>query len=267
MFFSKKIISAFLLPMPIFIFLILIGLIFLMFKSYRKAKILFIVSLVWIFLFSSTYFSNKILEPLEKSYKPLLYTPKNIEYVLVLGNSHYTNFNLGIVSQMNQISITRMAEAIRHYNNSKNIKIITSGYSGPNDITPHALMQEKLAISQGVNPMDIIRQDYPRDTFEEAQSVKEFVGDKPFILVTNSFHMKRAMEIFKKAGLNPIPSPVGYMAHEKYSYYNFISGKNLYKSEIAFHEYLGILWENLKYFVEKIKDFKTEIMLEVVDEK
>ena len=62
-----------------------------------------------------------------------------------------------------------------HYKNLENVKLIVSGYGGF-DKNSHAFMQERLAISLGVNPSDIIRLDSPKDTKEEAVETKKNIS-------------------------------------------------------------------------------------------
>lgn len=244
MFIIKKIISAFLLPVPIGIFLLAISLFYLFSNSYKKAKIFLFLGLSWFLLLSFQPISNAILYPLENSHKALLETPK-VNYILVLGSGHKSDENLSITSQVKMVAINRLVEGIRHYKNIENAKLIVSGYS-VNGGDSHALMQERLAISLGVKKEDIIRLDTPKDTKEEAMEVKKIVGNEKFILVTSASHMKRAFLLFEKEQLNAIPSPTNNLAYDDDSYSSYFSSKNLKKCDTAFHEYLGIAFSWLK---------------------
>ena len=244
MFIFKKIVSAFLLPIPIGLFLLLISFLYLIFNSYKKAKIFLALTFLWFFLFSFQPFANALLSPLENTYKDLLKTPK-VEYILVLGSEHRSDDDLSITSQVKGIAINRLVEGIRHYKNLENVKLIVSGYGGF-DKNSHAFMQERLAISLGVNPSDIIRLDSPKDTKEEAVETKKILADKPFILVTSAFHMKRSALLFQKEGLNIIPSPTSHLAYEATSLSSYIEASNIRKSEMAIHEYLGLIYSYLR---------------------
>ena len=243
MFLLKKLISAFLLPIPIGLFLLLISFIYLMFNSYKKAKIFLFLGLSWFLFFSFQPISNALLAPLENTHKALLETPK-VNYILVLGSGHKSNESLSITSQVKMVGINRLVEGIRHYKNLENVKLIVSGYSS-NDENSHALMQEKLAISLGVNPNDIIRLDTPKDTKEEAIEVKKIVGDNELILVTSASHMKRTVLLFQKEGLEVFPSPTNHLAYKDDSYSAYFSAKYIRNCEIAIHEYLGLLYSYL----------------------
>ena len=176
MFLLKKIIAAFLMPVPIGLFLLLLSLVFLLKNSYKKAKIFLFLSFFWFALISNQTISNMIISPLENAHQSLKDTPKDIEYILVLGNGHKTNENFAITSELNTTAINRLIEGIRHYknlkNNESNVKLIVSGYSF-DDPNSHAQMQKRLAISLGVSEADIITLDTPKDTKEEAIESKK----------------------------------------------------------------------------------------------
>ena len=246
MFTLKKIISAFLLPIPIGIFLLFMAFIYLMFNSHKKAKVFLFLGLSLFVLLSFQPISNAILAPLENSHKALIETSK-VNYILVLGSGHKSDESLSITSQIKMTGINRLVEGIRHYKNLENVKLIVSGYSS-NDENSHALMQEKLAISLGVNPNDIIRLDTPKDTKEEAIEVKKIVGNNKFILVTSASHMKRAVLLFQKEGLEVFPSPTNHLAYKDDSYSAYFSAKYIRNCEIAIHEYLGLLYSYLTSF-------------------
>jgi uncharacterized SAM-binding protein YcdF (DUF218 family) len=244
MFVFKKIVSAFLLPIPIGLFLLFLSFIYLMFNSYKKAKFFLFLTFLWFALLSNQTISNAILYPLENSYPALLQTPK-VNYILVLGSGHKSDENLSITSQVKMTAINRLVEGIRHYKNLENAKLIVSGYSF-SDKNSHAFMQEQLAISLGVKKEDIIRLDTTKDTKEEAVETKKIVGTEPLILVTSASHMKRSALLFEKEGLKIIASPTNHMAYEDDSYSSYFSAKNLRKCEIAIHEYLGLVYSWLR---------------------
>lgn len=251
MFVFKKIISAFLLPIPIGVFLLFLALYFLLINSYTKAKIFLTLGFLWFVLLSFQPISNAIINPLENSHKALLDIPK-VEYVLVLGSGHNTNENLSITSQVSSVANVRINEGIRIFKTieqkDENAKIIFSGYKGF-DKNYHSFMASQLALSLGVNKDKIIELEKPADTRQEAIEMKKIVREKAFILVTSASHMKRSILLFKKQGLNPIAAPTYHLADESKSYSSIFSSENLYKVKVAFHEYLGLLWSYIRGYI------------------
>ena len=247
MFLLKKIVSAFLLPVPIGLFLLLIAFYFLITNSYKKAKVFLFLGLSWFILLSFQPIANAIINPLENSHKALLEIPK-VEYVLVLGSGHNTDESLSITSQLRDVAIVRLNEGIRIYNKIDNGKLIVSGYKGF-DKNYHSYVSKKLAVELGIKKENIIKMDKPVDTRQEAIEAKKIVGTKPFILVTSASHMKRAILLFKKEGLNPIAAPTYHLGKNKKNYSSIFASENLYKVKVAFHEYLGLIWSYLKGYI------------------
>ena len=224
-FYIKQLISAFLTPASIGFILAFIGLVFLFKARYTKAKWLLSLAFVWLFIFSLTPIAHWLISPLQQHYPYLKKPLDNVKYILVLGGSKEL----------------RCWEALRLYNSIEGAKIITSGFKGK-QAQSEAKLTAKLLIQSGVKREDIILHVRPRDTKEEALAMKKDIGNSAFYLITSAYHMPRAMALFKKEGLHPIAAPSDY----KLKVYdnNFIqpSGKSLHISEIAWHEYLGLLW-------------------------
>ena len=226
-FLLKKLISSFLMPLSFSLILFLIGLFFLFFNSYKKAKIFLSLSFILLILFSNSTFSNKLLEPLEKSYEKVSINEK-AKYILLLGGDYEARVN----------------EAIRLYYLNKGSKIITSGYKG-NQIESEASINAKKLISFGIDSNDIIIQEKPKDTDEEAKEIKKIIKEEKLFLVTSSYHMKRAMKIFKQEGLNVIAAPTDYLIKKDHTF-SIPRARYMRKTEVSMHEYLGILWINIK---------------------
>lgn len=72
-------------------------------------------------------------------------------------------------------------------------------------------MMQNTALLLGVSKEDTILQTEPGNTNEEAGIYSSnFGGSNPVILVTSAVHRPRAVILFQKAGIEPIPSPINY---------------------------------------------------------
>lgn len=181
---------------------------------------------------------------MENEYKAYLDIDSSIEYVLVLGSGHITNKEISPHSQLSSSALMRLTEGIRIFKKLDNGKLIVSGYGG-DDITPHAIISKEVAISMGIDEKDILTQEEAKDTYEEAQYVKKFVGDKTFILVTSAYHMPRAMKLFKQNGLNPIAAPTDFLQEKEPKILSSPNANNVRKTQLAMHEYIGTLWASI----------------------
>jgi uncharacterized SAM-binding protein YcdF (DUF218 family) len=247
----KKIVAFFLKPLTIFIILLLFSFFLLKKNNVKKANLFLIFSFFWLILISYGPISNAMLWSLESKYGMLKTIPTNVNYILVLGNGHTVDDTIPINSQVAPTALVRLSEGIRIHLKIKNSKLIVSGYRG-NQSLSHALMQKKLALSLGVNAQNILLQQMPRDTQEEAQEIKKIVGNQKFVLVTSASHMPRAMQIFKAEGLDPIPAPTNFLSHEHSEYVSFPSGGHIKNFEVAAHEYIGIVWHIIVQYYNKL---------------
>ncbi len=225
----KKILSAILMPLSIGLILGLLGLWFLYKNSFKKAKIFLTISFIWIATVSYVPFSNMLISPLENNYKQLQNMPNNVKYILLLGGDREN----------------RGWEALRLYHKIDGLKIITSGYEDHGTV-PEAIKTANILKQLGIPSEDIIIHDKPRDTKEEAIKTKELLGTQPFILITSSYHMPRAIALFKKEGLNPIAAPTDFKIKDSDRALSAPDGYALNKTDQAWHEYLGLLWSKLR---------------------
>ncbi|HEY9189689.1 MAG TPA: ElyC/SanA/YdcF family protein [Sulfurovum sp.] len=247
-FLLKKFVSMCIMPLPLGVALIVLGLFFLYRNKLTQAKFTLMFSVVWLFLISYSPLPDVLLYKLESKIPTLHTAPADIQYIYVLGGGHHTDEAQPITSQVVETSVVRLAEGIRHYRQlNGQAKIIVSGYHGLYDETEHAVMQKRLATSLGVDAEDIILHLGTKDTEEEAQAGKKLLGSTPFILVTSASHMPRALQFFKNEGLRPIPAPTNHLGKQKnLDYADFFSATAVKQSHILFHEYLGLLWQKLK---------------------
>ena len=106
-----------------------------------------------------------------------------------------------------------------------------------------------LAVSLGVAPADIITDLVSLDTEAQASNIGEIVANDKLILVTSASHMRRAVGLFRKVGLDPIPAPTHYLAqvNREVSPGDFFPGSGgIRVAEAAVYEYLGITWAKLR---------------------
>ena len=111
---------------------------------------------------------------------------------------------------------------------------------------PEALPMEKLAESLGVPAKNILLETHSNDTFSEAMDLLPVIKRRPFILVTSAIQMPRAMALFQRLGMHPIPAPANFAGQrtaESIVMKLPPSVVALNQSTIAMHEQIGMLWE------------------------
>jgi len=230
-----KILEMFLLPSVFVLVLILIGIILIFRKKRGKlGKILIILGILLYYLFSITPVADLIISPLEKQYQPAQKEELNKadKIVLLLGGK--------------ESDVLRASEVLRLYNLQS--AIIISGRDPLSPKIEEAKEVKDFLVERGIPSENIILEDKSRTTKESAENLKNLVVEEPFFLVTSAYHMPRSMESFQKMGANPIAAPADFKIKESYDILDFFpNAENLRNSDIALHEYFGILWYRLKY--------------------
>lgn len=248
MFLIKKFIASFFMPFPIFMITLGIGLYSLYRKNYVRAVKLIIFAFLWLSFLSYAPFSALLISPLENTYSKLQLNGKKASYIHVLGTSHTANDDIPLSSQLNSSGLVRVNEGVAIYKQYKNMKIVFSGY-GNDETISNAKKNSIMAILLGVNKDDIILLEQPKDTYEEALAVKNIIGNQTLVLVTSASHMVRAIALFKKAGINVIAAPTDFIVKKKDDLLRMPGSEGLRRSEIAFHEYLGLVWSKLRGYI------------------
>ncbi len=256
MFLLKKLLSQFLMPLPLASLLLLLALWWLATSRRRGAPGLAVaLALGLILMGGNGRVADGLLRPLETRYAA--YLPDRggerdrgetvavpPAFVVVLGGGHVSDPSVPLSSQINEAAVIRLVEGIRLQRLYPGSKLIVSGGT-VFDPQPSAQLMADLAAELGVAREEIIPVGRPMDTAEEARCIAPIVGDAPFLLVTCAAHMPRAMALFERAGAHPIPAPTHHLARLRQGpslACYFPSAYSLAKTEKAIHERVGMAW-------------------------
>jgi uncharacterized SAM-binding protein YcdF (DUF218 family) len=102
-------------------------------------------------------------------------------------------------------------------------------------------------ISLGVAPGDLIVEDRSTTTYENAAECRKLLGKRGInriTLVTEAFHMPRAVRCFSKAGFEVTPAPCRFRAgryeHNLQTYLPSAGAARGFQT--VAHEWLGLAW-------------------------
>ena len=238
-FILTKIIQNLILPPGIFIIFIVI------FRNYKK--LLLIVAL-FLYLFSMQIVAFKLLEPLEEPYRKT--STKEFDIVLLLSGGYIANApNLSLSSS----TLKRLLYAIE-IAREQNIPIIFDGTKNEAFELKRTLEEfKRLNIT-----ILILNNNYKKEfgiyinnsaltTIDNAKNIKKFLdknslANAKLALVTSAFHMKRALDEFKRVNLNPTPMATDFRVSKGNIFIYYLpTSRGLELSSIALHEYLGLL--------------------------
>ncbi len=243
-FLLKQIVGAFAAPLTLALVLALAAAICWRWKR-RVALGLVVGAIAVAYLGSLPAVGTALLAPLERPYSKLPddLGADRVHAIVVLGSTYSPAADLPVTAALDEDGLTRVVEAVRLARRFPNARLIVSGGAAPGDGRPaqgYAILAREL----GVAPDRITVLDRSLDTDDEAQAVSQTLGERSFVLVTSTYHMRRAMKLMQRAGAHPIPAtagPYGDGRHSRGSTGLMPSSTGLRRTERALHEYLGLL--------------------------
>ncbi len=244
MFHFKKILSPFLLPVPLCLEILLLGLLLLWFtRRQQTGKVVITAGVLLSCLFSFGPVPDYFLADLEYRYNPLLQgRVDGARWIVVLGDGFFCDTGLPPGNQVPPTGIFRLIEGVRLLRENPHARLIFTGH----EVAP---IMAGVAKVMGVADNEIVIEPTPRDTEEEAKAVSLLVGGDRFILVTSAAHMPRAMALFEKEGLRPTPAPAEYLVRKSQCplpHAAIPSPEGFRTSTTAVYEHLGLAWLKLR---------------------
>lgn len=225
----------------------------------RIGKYLLLLGIIAYFAFSSSPLSTVLLSRLENKYPPLqdMKAVESIDTIVLLTTAAWNDAHIPLTSQVGEATVCRLLEAIRLYRLIPGAKIVISGgpmHSRGRNV-PVSRIVGDVAGTMGIPGERIVLETNSTNTYENGVEIKKILGEKPFLLVTSASHLPRAVAVFQKLGLSPIPAPadfrmIRYGPHVDASGGELVgemisalpSSTHFAHSERALHEYMGFVW-------------------------
>lgn len=239
----KQLIEFFLMPSGLITALIVAAAIsYFWFKRTRIAAYAIASAALIYVVFGSGLTAFWLMGHLEYTYVPEqdIKGVAPINTVVVLTGYARADERIPITGYVNSASGFRVLEAARIFARTRKMTVIVSG----KDEVP-VIMRDLLA-ELSIPPANLITDQLSTNTYESAVNLRERLIGKRFYLVTSAGHMPRALRAFLKQGLQPVPAPTDYLASASLSDSSIVpSGQHLAISDLAIHEYVGLMWYRL----------------------
>lgn len=236
----KQLIEALLMPSGLIVLLVAMAIaLHLVFRQQRAARYAALAAVLVYAVFGSGGVANILMERLEHEYPPAQEAGDANRPVLmvVLAGYALSDPRTPITGQVNSAAGFRVMEAARIHARKPDIRVIVSGY----DEVP-AIMGGLLA-GLGVAHKQISVDQLSANTYESAVNLRAQLDGKRFYLVTSAGHMPRALRVFRKQGLQPLPAPTDYLSSGTLRAISYLpSARHLAISDLAMHEYIGLAW-------------------------
>jgi uncharacterized SAM-binding protein YcdF (DUF218 family) len=245
----KKLIAACLLPYPIALSLLVLGLALLWFSAQRQrmGRVLASIGLLILLLGGYDVFSGPLLNPLERDYTPLsasslaALSPAPVA-IVVLGSGFRPNPEVPANDRLSANGLVRLTEGVRLARLVPDARLIVSDGLGQGE----ALAET--ATMMGVPRQRITLEARSNDTSDEAALLPPLIGGAPFLLVTSAAHMRRAMALCRKQGLHPIAAATDF-AHSAAPWTIgelLPHASGFFRVEYALHEWIGLMWSSVR---------------------
>jgi uncharacterized SAM-binding protein YcdF (DUF218 family) len=253
MLFLSKLLPLFVYPLGLACLLLLVAL-FTVWKQPRWTALLIGLAFVILLLGGNGAIANEVVYSLEKQYLPPAELPQ-ADAIVVLGGAVRSQFPPRPWIDVSEAG-DRPIHGAQLYRQGKAPLVILSGGriewqgGGP----PESGDMAKLVEALGVPATAIVQDPTSLNTYENAVNVKQILdqrGLKQILLVTSATHMPRAIQIFKKLGIDAVPAPTDFLIseQERREPVSTPQGKilatlpeaeNLHRLTRAIKEYIGI---------------------------
>jgi len=245
--FATNLIAAFLLP-PLNLLLIGIAGVLLWHKHPRIARALVAASLALLWLLSTPYVAENLLQQLEGA--PIAFDPKTqtADAIVVLGGGTYFHAPEYGGDTTGEDTLVRLRYGAKLQRATGKPVLVTGGKPLGNNLSEAQQMKNVLD-SEFKIPVQWT-EDASDNTWENARfsyQILKPLGIKRIYLITHAWHMPRSVRAFQSAGFEVVPAPTAYTIRHQTDLLDFLPDTEaLHNSKIFMHELIGLLWYRLR---------------------
>jgi uncharacterized SAM-binding protein YcdF (DUF218 family) len=188
-----------------------------------------------------------LLGTLENRFPEVRTLPPDVSGIIVLGGAVETDLSEARdMPSLNEAAerMTSLVTLARHYPKAQ------LAFTGGNGLLIHGKMNEAtvardLFTALGVDQSRMVYEGRSRTTYENAVLLKAQLHPKPgetWLLVTSAWHMPRSVGLFRHAGWDVLPYPVGYKtAPDPIMTFRGSFPERLEMVDVASHEWSGLV--------------------------
>ena len=246
-FLLKKILLYLLYPSGlVFVFLVGVSFYALWGKRRGRRRALLFVALILYYLSSTPFLPYFLLKPLEAGFKrPSPEEMAGVQALVVLPARIYGKENLSLEERFSRETWARFMTAVRLARRIPGAEIIAVGGSLEG---PGSRYLAELGRELGVR---VVALDEAPDTITSVKLLRQRLRGRKFLLVTSAHHLRRAVYLFNRAGLHPVPYPAVFLSHQAdfrpfHVLYLLPDPVYLELTNEAVHEYLGLSFYRLR---------------------
>ncbi len=246
--FITNLIAAFLLP-PLSLLLLLAAGIILFRRRPKTARLLLIITFSLLWLCSTPYFADSLLQSLESRSATLNKPYPAADAIVILGGGTYFYApEYGGQDTVGEGTLLRLRYGARLYRETAKPILVTGGKPLGNSASE--AQQMRAALEQDFHVPVRWTEDGSDNTYQNAiQSfaILHKAGINRIYLVTHAWHMPRAVAMFRNAGFEVVEAPTAYTTRYKTDLLSFIPQTEALRNSRTFiREVIGMLWYRLR---------------------
>jgi len=212
------------------------------------------LSFVALYVLSTQFVANELLRTLEPKFSNPLANRKG-QAIVVLGGGKYFAAPEYESDTVSAETLTRLRYTAHLYRATGKPVLVTGGAPEGSPTDEASAMKSVLELEFQV-PVTW-RERHSDSTLENARlsaRILQAAGIRTIYLVTNAWHMPRAILAFEHAGVTVIPAPTRFATAFRLNAKDFLpKARALRDSSRFFHEIIGIAWYRLRFAVERLE--------------
>ena len=242
-FLLAKLASLAIYPLSFSLLLALLALLLFLLRRRRAATVFTCIAFGWLWAFSTATVANYLTDYLEEPFPPKAFSVVPVsEAIVLLGGATRGDTHRGQTPDLKQRA-DRLVHAVALYKRGKAPIIVVSGGSPVGGRSEAAQMRDLLSLLS-VPAHGMVLEGRSRNTRENARYTAELLrerGVSRILLVTSALHMRRAVPLFEREGLEVFAAPTDYQRLVDTSVVpGWLPGVgNLARSSEALHEIVG----------------------------
>jgi uncharacterized SAM-binding protein YcdF (DUF218 family) len=264
MFLVKKVLGHLLMPLPLALVLLALGLLLVATRRRVRGWLLVAAGTLVLLVAGNRGLSISLTASLEKLHPPAPALPaetwpeelRTAAFVVVLGGGHGDAPGLPAGQRLSPSMRGRLMEGLRLALALPDAWLVVSGPRAAFDADAppaaaaaaptHARVLADAAVELGFPRERIVEIDTARDTAEEVAALRRLVGEERIALVTSAWHLPRAQRLAEAEGLRAFPCPADYLGGRdgrpaRLAWVTWDT-ESLTNSTRAWREYLGQTW-------------------------
>jgi uncharacterized SAM-binding protein YcdF (DUF218 family) len=208
----SKLLSLLVYPLSLSLLLCVFALVFTRLRWDRFSSYTLMLAVGWLYLCSTALFANFLSGTLERGFEPrAMSVVEKADAIVLLGGATRGDTPMGKLVDLNQHA-DRLVHAVALYKARKAPVVLLSGGS-VGDGRPEALQMKDVLEVMGVPVAHVLLEKQSRNTYDNAVNSARILKDSGMhriLLVTSAYHMRRALGVFERQGLEVVPAPADY---------------------------------------------------------